>query len=219
MVAQVSARHIHCWDLNENGECDIETEDMNFDGKCNGRDCKEQCYAVPQTGQTLCYDAAGNTIDCVGTGQDGEYQFGTPWPEPRFTDNLDGTVTDHLTGLIWLKDADCFEQKKKWQDALSACNDLAHGQCELSDGSSPGDWRLPNIREFLSLIDFGSRDPALPLGHPFMPPTGGYDPYWTSTSYDLNTTEAWAVSLGYGEVIPLSKIFDSCQFWPVRGPE
>ena len=42
----------------------------------------------------------------VGTGHDGDYQMGVPWPDPRFTDNEDGTVTDNLTGLIWLEDAD-----------------------------------------------------------------------------------------------------------------
>ena len=31
----------------------------------------------------------------------------SPWPSPRFIDNLDGTVTDDLTGLMWLKDTNC----------------------------------------------------------------------------------------------------------------
>ena len=47
---------------------------------------------VPATGQT----------DSVAAGDDGDLQKGVPWPDPRFTDNGDGTVTDHLTGLIWL---------------------------------------------------------------------------------------------------------------------
>ena len=29
-------------------------------------------------------------------------------PSPRFTDNNDGTVTDNLTGLVWLKNANLF---------------------------------------------------------------------------------------------------------------
>ena len=55
------------------------------------------------TGQTPCYDAAGNTIGCasgLGRGQDGHLLYGVTWPIPRFTDNADGTVTDNLTGLI-----------------------------------------------------------------------------------------------------------------------
>ena len=108
--------------------------------------------------------------------------MGVPWPDPRFTDNGNGTVTDNLTGLIWLKDAKCF-QGQGWCDALIASNNLAHGQCGLSDGSSPGDWRLPNISELLSLINYGAValytcQDRLPKGHPF---GDHYNAYWTST--------------------------------------
>ncbi len=34
-----------------------------------------------------------------------------PWPDPSFTDRGDGTVKDNLTGLIWLKDANCLANK------------------------------------------------------------------------------------------------------------
>ena len=53
---------------------------------------------VPKTGQTTSY----------ATGDDGELEKGVAWPNPRFTDNNNGTVTDNLTGLIWLKHANCF---------------------------------------------------------------------------------------------------------------
>ena len=42
-------------------------------------------------------------------GDDGSVQAGVAWPSPRFTDNLDATVTDELTGLMWLKDANCIK--------------------------------------------------------------------------------------------------------------
>src|SRR3990172_5700801 len=73
--------------------------------------------SIPKTGQTTCYDSAGNVIACTGTGQDGEIQAGVPWPSPRFMDNGDGTVTDNLTGLIWLKNANCFGTRN-WASAL-----------------------------------------------------------------------------------------------------
>ena len=41
-------------------------------------------------------------------GDDGDLSRGISWPEPRFIDSGDGTVKDQLTGLIWLKNADCF---------------------------------------------------------------------------------------------------------------
>ena len=55
---------------------------------------------VSKTGQTVSY----------ATGDDGDLERGVEKPplKDRFTDNGDGTVTDNLTGLIWLKNADCF---------------------------------------------------------------------------------------------------------------
>ena len=62
---------------------------------------------LPQTKQTRCYDAENTEIACLGTGQDGEIRAGIVWPSPRFTDNGDGTLTNGLTGLTWLKGANC----------------------------------------------------------------------------------------------------------------
>jgi len=89
--------------------------DLNYDGVVNPADTnlffenfprnplQNPCPPVGpapmlKTGQTTSY----------ATGDDGDLQRGIPWPNPRFTDNEDGTVTDNLTGLIWLKDANCF---------------------------------------------------------------------------------------------------------------
>ncbi|MGC9023085.1 MAG: hypothetical protein ACP5J5_08205, partial [Dissulfurimicrobium sp.] len=51
--------------------------------------------SLPRTGQTQSY----------GARDDGALQMGATLPTPRFTDNGNGTVTDNLTGLIWLKNA------------------------------------------------------------------------------------------------------------------
>ena len=40
LVTYASAQKIHCWDLNQNYECDLPDEDLNGDGKCNSRDCQ-----------------------------------------------------------------------------------------------------------------------------------------------------------------------------------
>src|SRR4030066_1260987 len=71
---------------------------------------------LPQTGQKTCYDTNGVVILCPGTGQDGDIQAGVPWPNPRFIDHGDGTVTDNLSGLMWTKDANL--SSKTWQQAL-----------------------------------------------------------------------------------------------------
>jgi hypothetical protein len=103
---------------------------------------------VPQTGQMLCYDTAGNVINCSGTGQDGALRKGVPWPNPRFTNNGNGTITDNLTGLIWAQNQNCFNNVT-WATALALANTLASGACGLNDGSIAGDWRVPNVMELL----------------------------------------------------------------------
>ena len=104
---------------------------------------------VPQTGQTDSYGVVGS---------DGDLQRGLPWPDPRFTDNEDGTVTDNLTGLMWLKDAGrgCFEWMA-WQDALDRVADFNANPGDYSCGgytASYNDWRLPNVNELESLTHF-----------------------------------------------------------------
>ena len=105
---------------------------------------------VPATGQTTSF----------APGDDGDLQRGVALPTPRFTDNLDGTITDNLTGLIWLQNAGCV-RVHFWALAVRVANGLASGDCGLSDGSVAGDWRLPNIRELHSLVNFGFFRPAL----------------------------------------------------------
>jgi hypothetical protein len=143
---------------------------------------------------------------------DGDLRKGVAWPTPRFTDNSNGTVTDKLTGLIWLKNANYFIART-WTQALGDCNGLADGTAGLHDGSQKGEWRLPNVRELQSLIDYGRSFPALPEGHPF-----SWDParYWSSTTSATSTTNAWTVEFSGGDA-DISSKSDNCGVWPVRG--
>ena len=224
--------------LDPGEECDPGNEDLGTNPDLGGKTCEGEGYnrgdlgctdtcrlersdcscvstgvpaTVPKTGQTGCWDADGHQIDCAGTGQDGEYQTGVA-ADPRFTDNGDGTVKDNLTGLIWLKNANCFGEQN-WMSALSDANTLASGTCGLTDGSVAGDWRLPNVKELQSLLDFGGPDPSLPPGHPF---SGvGYTNYWSSTTYTFDPSGARVVGLGGGDG---GYYKSSLQFvWPVRG--
>src|SRR5262249_5911841 len=153
---------------------------------------------VVQTGQKACWDVNGASISCAGTGQDGESRAGIPWPTLRFTDNRDGTVMDNLTGLIWLKNADHFGEVT-WEQALVHARNLASGSSGLTDGSIPGQWRLPNIRELFSLIDYGSAAPIVPAGHPFTGVKSAI--YWTSTTLTAVPTLAWMMTLGIGPTV------------------
>jgi hypothetical protein len=157
---------------------------------------------VPRTGQTASYAA----------GDDGALQKGVPLPTPRFTDNNNGTLTDNLTGLIWLKKADCSQFLPTFGQALADvtslnttgamngnnCGDASNG------GSHQTDWRLPNIRELLGLVHFGFFEPALSNAAG----TGKWDgsdaftgfqgccglsTYWSSTANASDPTLAWVV--------------------------
>lgn len=163
---------------------------------------KVEGVLIQKTGQTTSY----------ATGDDGNLEKGEEWPDPRFTNNIDGTVTDNLTGLIWLKNANCFGELT-WAGALSACNTLASPACGLTDGSVAGDWRLANVREIFSLIDFSQFDPALPVGHPFTNVQSDY--YWSSTTKDV-AGNAWNVRMYHGQVGGHYKAFVD-YVWPVRG--
>jgi hypothetical protein len=175
------------------------------------------------TGHTLdeIYDLIGERAPVAKTGvltwsvpgEDGYFQRGVAWPGPRFTDNLDGTVTDKLTGLIWLKDANCYGQVS-WYTAITYTLTLNSGGCGLSDGSSEGDWRMPNLRELHSLVAYGRYGPALPSGHPFTDVQS--DTYWSSTTGAINTIHAWYVRLTDGYVYADNKTF-TLYIWPVRG--
>lgn len=143
---------------------------------------------LPKSGQTQCWDTAGTLIDCAGTGQDGDYQAGVAWPDPRFRDHGDGTVTDNLTGLLWTKDADSGGQLQ-WYDAIDFCEGLSLGQ---------NDWRLPNKNEMHSLMSFGTYDPVLPIGHPFINVQSDF--YWIGTNMQGDGTRAWNLGLEFGHV-------------------
>ena len=158
---------------------------------------------VPKTGQTQSY----------APGDDGDLQLGVQWPDPRFTENGDGTVKDHLTDLIWLKNANCFGPDNTWYEALDASNKLADGQCGLSDDSSPGDWHLPNIWELLSLIDYSRFGLALPSGHPFSGVQSYF--YWSSTPHAHVYVSAWLVYMSHGSMYYMNKD-NTFYVWPVR---
>ena len=185
---------------------------------------------VGETGQKTCYDQAGAVIACVGTGQDGDIQPGMEWPNPRFVDNSDGTVTDMLTGLVWLRDASCGELagtsgigQAPWATALTASAALASGTCGLSDGSVAGEWRLPNCFEVESLLDLEYSYPALSdaagtaqwsEGDMFSGVKTYF--YWSSTSSAVYPERAFYVALHSGGTTYFDKA-GSYYVWPVRG--
>lgn len=65
-----------------------------------------------------------------------------------FIDNGDGTISDQATGLIWMQNDS--GSGMIWEDALNFCESLGYAGSE--------DWRLPNVKELQSIVDY-SRSP------------------------------------------------------------
>jgi hypothetical protein len=104
-----------------------------------------------------------------------------------YKDNGNGTVTDLATGLTWQQQDDNIE--RAWAAAGTYCQGLPLG------GKS--DWRLPNVNELQSIVDYRLTAPAI-YGIAFP----GTEPslYWTATTAADDSEFAWFVSFNNGYV-------------------
>ena len=130
-------------------------------------------------------------------------------PPPRYLDKGDGTIMDCKTGLIGLKNANCFG-RTSWHDAMASVRRLSSGACGLSDGSRFGDWRLLTKAAWHTLLDW--KESGAFTG---VQADGGY---WSSTANVDYTSVAWFVSLLSRDVNSALKTY-GFYVWPVRaGP-
>lgn len=122
-------------------------------------------------------------------------------PTAQFTNHRDGTVTDNATGLMWMlcligqEGASCeggdgkgTPQTFTWSQAISAADEFAYGFAGYYD------WRLPNTKELLSLVETSCFAPALNVQ---VFPVVSAAVLWSSTpvvSQKLSELSAWAVN-------------------------
>ena len=163
-------------------------------------------YGFPKTGQTITY----SNFD------DGYYQIGAPasgpllQDNPRYTDNLDDTITDNTTGLMWVKDPSLCggntypnpwaseedtPEIMTWADAITNCEALSY--------AGHNDWRLPNIKELMSIVDFGKSMPAIDPIFTYSVYYYNYNLHyscWSSTNYAAFTGARWCVDFDGGYV-------------------
>jgi len=104
---------------------------------------------------------------------------GRPLEFGHFVDNGDGTVTDTTSGLTWQQTE---TKAVNWGKALAYCEDIDLGGYE--------DWRLPNIRELISLVDENGGAPSINTG--FFPGCRPHT-YWSSTTHTGFPGYAWCV--------------------------
>ena len=212
---------------------EMQCTDTNVDGNCNIVDV-QGCIAaflglvpctggtgcsVPATGQTTAYQADKNDAipGPVDVPDDGWLEAGGTL---AYADNGDGTITDLSTGLMWEKkndddtphDVDNYylwsgsgSEETIW-DWLDDVN--AEGGTGFAGHS---DWRIPNLRELQSIVNYGVVFPGPTVSPAFNAPcapgctvtacscTASFS-YWTSTTNSSNPDIAWIVGFDDGYV-------------------
>ena len=123
------------------------------------------------------------------------FSYQTAVPDPSRRDEV--VTIDNVTGLMWASDGvgkgGNGGNPLDWSGAVSWARDLEFAGYE--------DWRLPNLRELLSLVNYGQVIPA--IDSLYFPNTraGGEDLYWSSTSrFYYETDRAWFVSFCSGYI-------------------
>jgi hypothetical protein len=117
-------------------------------------------------------------------------------PNPMsYTDNLDGTVSDLVTHLMW-------QQRVPSTGGASDDGNLTWAEADASCGSlvvaSHGDWRLPSQIELVSLVDYSNFGQGhAPVDESVFPDTPA-DAFWSSTKHAGAATEAWTVYMDVG---------------------
>jgi hypothetical protein len=82
--------------------------------------------------------------------------------------NASGTLTDQRTGLMWQRGG---AVANTWIDALT--------HCETLESAGYDDWRLPNLRELHSIVDFNRQSPS--ADQTYFPDIGESAVFWSST--------------------------------------
>lgn len=118
-----------------------------------------------------------------------------------YTDNTDGTVTDQATGLMWMStgSTDTFT----WEEALEYAENYEYAGYD--------DWRLPDIKELQSIVDYSrspdtTNSPAIDelfTLTSFLNEDGGLDfgYYWSSTTHNNYQSAGNAAYISFGRAL------------------
>ena len=127
------------------------------------------------------------------------------YSDSRYTDNEDGTISDHRTGLMWMKctyglsDTNCgtgTAASGDWEAAFAAA-DTSNAANSGSGTYGHTDWRLPNKKELSSIVDLSSTS-SLTVNQTIFPSTQSAD-YWTSTPSSTGSAdEAFTIDFATG---------------------
>jgi hypothetical protein len=196
-----------CGDLDGSGSV-VATDALLLLRKAVNQPVSLVCEMFPNTGVETSFHADINGMAGADVPDDGAVRAGAAL---AFTDNGDGTILDRNTGLMWEKKGDDGGLHDKDLALLWSSTSEETVWDWLDDVNAEGgngfagydDWRLPNIKELASLVDFENPAPVIP--HEFHDGCVGgcsvttcsctaSEAYWSSTTYRLDTADAWSVS-------------------------
>lgn len=203
--------------------------DWCADGSNNYLDCPVQGYEGQDAEYGRDVLARSGQLQKVGGGAAG-FDFtkldnsGNPLPESASEWSC---VLDNHTGLIWevkqpagsggLRDAN---HTYSWYNPDNSTNGgnagtQNGGTCQGSDCDTQAfvnavnsqglcgasDWRIPTVKELMSIVHNGIANPAIDLDYfPNFPNTTPFDSYWTSVRNAPNAGNSWMVMFSYGGV-------------------
>jgi hypothetical protein len=176
-----------------------------LDNNCNGQ-IDEGCGValtgkLPDTGQTGDYTST--------FGEDSDYTI-----NPQSYTKLDANgndlpdtatqwamVKDNVTGLVWENKSDDGGIHDKynaytWQNA----QDVFIAQLNRDNFGGHHDWRLPTVKEMSMLVNDDKPYPGPTINATYFQNTMSSGGYWSSTTYDSSSGNAWFVLFDYGDV-------------------
>jgi hypothetical protein len=108
---------------------------------------------------------------------------GPGWGNNQFVKRGRNMVEDHSTGLVWQQHDD--GKTRDWPSALAYCESLRLGNLK---------WRLPNVKELETIVDYSRHDPAIATRYFTMTDPKGW--FWSSTTLGDNISQAAYVCFG-----------------------
>lgn len=128
-------------------------------------------------------------LSVAATAQTCDERVSPSTPDTRFSVSGD-EVTDLQTGLIWQR---C-SVGKSWDGTTCSGRATTHNWSEAL-AMAADDWRLPNIKELMSIAETACVEPAVNLS---VFPATESRMYWSSSPSAGSSNSAWYVQFFYG---------------------